>query len=246
MVNSNMKPRVVICDVYHTILAVHAPPPAAESRWLAFWESIPGMKRRMDMDEFSAAVRGIIDAEHATAKAAGVSHPEVFWPTVLSKAVPELAAVPEELRNQLLWQQAQFLHTVTLMDGAVGALKKMQSSEILLGLASNSQPYTLRELDTTFATAGLSRDMFETDLCFFSFEHGFSKPDRQVYQFLAGRLAARNIKVSEALMIGNRLDNDVLPAKLEGWQTWHFTEKRAGEPGEGTWEQFGAWLDSTV
>lgn len=243
VVNQPMNLRAVICDIYHTLLAVKPPAADAETRWLAFWDSIPGMKRRMSMEKFSAATKAIIDREHAVARANGVAHPEILWSRVLKEAVPELAHLPPAICDELLWQQAQFLHTVQLMPGAAEALRKLQAKGIVLGLASNSQPYTLRELDAALASAGLSRQLFDPALCFFSFEHGFSKPDPAVFRLLSKKLESRGISTEQILMIGNRLDNDVLPAKAQGWQTWHFTEQTSAQTDQqGNWHQFSQWL----
>jgi FMN phosphatase YigB (HAD superfamily) len=243
MVNQRMNIRAVICDIYHTLLAVKPPPADIEARWVAFWESIPGAKSRMSLEKFSATIRKIVAREQATARAAGVAHPEISWPNILGEAIPELANLSPEVRDDLLWRQAQFLHTVTLMPGAAEAVRKMQAKGLVLGLASNSQFYTLRELDVTLAANGLSRKLFEPALCFFSFEHGFSKPDPAVFHLLTGRLQDRGISARQTVMIGNRLDNDILPAQAAGWQTWHFTEQPSAQANqEGDWEQFSHWL----
>jgi FMN phosphatase YigB (HAD superfamily) len=98
-------------------------------------------------------------------------------------------------------------------------------------LASNAQAYTLRELDAALDGSGLSRAIFEPDLCFFSFAHGFSKPDPHVFRLLTARLRARGIPPHETLMVGDRLDNDIAPARTQGWQTWQL--KSPPEPGAG-------------
>lgn len=238
-----MNLRAVICDIYHTLLAVKPPPADTEARWVAFWDSVPGIEQPLGFAEFSQVVKEIIAREHAEARANGVEHPEILWTKIVEDAMPELANLPPDVRKDLMWRQAQFLHTVSLMPGAAGALRKLLAKEIIVGLASNSQPYTLRELDATLASAGLSRNLFDRELCFFSFEHGFSKPDPAVYGLLSERLASRGISPAQTLMVGNRLDNDVAPARAAGWQTWHFTEQPAATSGnEGNWEQFSQWL----
>ena len=110
---------------------------------------------------------------------------------------------------------------------------------MLLGIASNAQAYTLRELHEALVTHRLGMDLFERDLCFWSFEHGFSKPDPHVFQILTARLAARGISPSDTLMVGNRLDSDIAPAKAHGWQTWQLSASPT-EDGTiaGHWNQF--------
>ncbi|HEY5742061.1 MAG TPA: HAD hydrolase-like protein, partial [Terrimicrobiaceae bacterium] len=58
---------------------------------------------------------------------------------------------------------------------------------------------------------------------FWSFVHGFSKPDPYVFQILRARLQNRHIEPSETLLIGDREDNDILPARAAGWNTWQFS-----------------------
>ena len=53
-------------------------------------------------------------------------------------------------------------------------------------------------------------------LIFASTELGLSKPDPQIF---AGALAAAGCNPAEAVMVGDRLDNDIGPAKSQGWRT---------------------------
>jgi len=238
-----MSIRAVICDIYHTLLAVSPPPADAEAAWVAFWRMAQEETPPLSLEEFSAATKAAIIRQRASARASGVQHPEIFWPTIVEEALPELKLMSSALREEFLWQQAQHLHTVHLMPGAADALRKARDKGLLLGLASNSQPYTLRELDAALATAGLSRELFDPSLCFYSFKHGFSKPAPEVFRFLGNQLQARGIQPAETMMIGNRLENDVIPARSQGWQAWHFTEQASTKNGgEGNWSQFASWL----
>ena len=85
-------------------------------------------------------------------------------------------------------------------------------------------------MQEALAAHGLGLDLFDRDLCFWSFEHGFSKPDPHVFQILTARLAARGIRPAETLMVGDRLDNDIEPAQAHGWQTWQL-----GPAADGDW-----------
>ena len=58
--------------------------------------------------------------------------------------------------------------------------------------------------------------MFDPELRFWSFENGFSKPDPHVFRILTARLEARGISPSETLMVGDRFDNDIEPARAHG------------------------------
>jgi FMN phosphatase YigB (HAD superfamily) len=239
----NMSISAVIVDIYNTVLAVGVPPADAEARWAAIWHKIMGAAPRVTRAQFNEEAMEIVAAEHALARAQGVAHPEVFWPEVVCGIVPELGKLSAESREGFLFQEAQLRHTLSLMPGATECLRMLHERGISLGIASNSQPYTLQELDAFLASAGLSRDIFAPDLCFFSFEQGFSKPDPHVFRFLTARLRTRGIAAGQILMVGNRADNDIAPAAAQGWQTWHLTPQPSTLIAhEGDWHQLIKWL----
>jgi FMN phosphatase YigB (HAD superfamily) len=105
-----------------------------------------------------------------------------------------------------------------------------------LGVASNCQPYTVREFEGALAATGLPFNLFRAALTFRSYEHGFSKPDPHVFRLLTARLAALGIAPGETLMVGDRVDNDILPARAQGFLTWHLVEQAAQASG-------GSWAD---
>lgn len=217
-----MKVKAVIFDVYGTLLEVLPPPVDADARWAGLWQQFCRTAPRLSRAEFNAACERIIARHHAAAQAHGIPWPEVFWPDVAREAWPELASLPAGALAECLFAQAQIWHTVRLADGAADVLRQLRQRGILLGIASNAQAYTLRELREALAVHCLDLSLFEPDLCFWSFEHGFSKPDPHVFQILTARLAARGIAPGEILMVGDRADNDLEPARAHGWQTWQF------------------------
>jgi putative hydrolase of the HAD superfamily len=237
--------RAVIFDIYGTLLELGPPPPDAQIRWETLWADSLHAAPRLSLERFSAECQRVIAREHAAARARGIAQPEVYWPAVAGEVLPELAGLSQAERGEFLLRQAQTGHTVRLMPGAAAALRRLRHTALKLGLASNCQPYTLRELDVALGAAGLSRDLFVPGLCFFSFEHGFSKPDPHVFQLLAARLLACGIWPGQTLMVGDRPDNDLEPAAAQGWQTWRL----AGEPGAGresAWDQLDGFLRSRL
>ena len=232
-----MNLRAVIFDIYSTLLEVAAAPADAEKQWVRLWQQRFAAPPRLTLKEFAAQCDRIIAREHAGARAAGVAHPEVFWPAVVGEVVPELTRLSAGAQDEFLFQQARLGHTVRLMSGAGDVLRELSQGKVVLGLASNSQPYTLRELDETLASAGLARRIFTGALCFLSFEHGFGKPDRRVFGWIASRLQGLEIPPGETLVVGDRLDNDVEPARAEGFLTWHLTPWPGDGVNAGTWEQ---------
>lgn len=54
------------------------------------------------------------------------------------------------------------------------------------------------------------------DLVIASAEEGVAKPDRRIFEIALER---SNCKPSDAVMIGDRIDNDIIPAKMVGMRT---------------------------
>lgn len=222
-----MKIRAVIFDVYKTLLEVGPPPADAGRRWDDLWRRMLGRKPRLSLAGFGTACEAIIAREHAAARAAGIPHPEVCWPEVVREVVPEVTALDEAGRAEFAYRQTGLWHTVRLDPAAADMLRTLSPEGLMLGLASNAQPYTLRELDEALRGAGLSSALFDPVLSFWSFAHGFSKPDPHVFRLLTARLRARGVAPAETLMVGDRLDNDIEPARAQGWQTWQIAPPTA-------------------
>jgi FMN phosphatase YigB (HAD superfamily) len=225
--------RAAIFDVYGTLLEVGPPPPDADAHWDDLLRRQFHHEPRLDRLGFSVACSAVIVRHHAAARARGVQWPEVLWPAVVAEVVPELAGLSRPEQEEFLYRQMQIGHTVQMTNETAAALRQLEERHCLLGIASNAQEYTLRELRDALVSRRLAIDLFDRDLCFWSFEHGFSKPDPHVFQTLTARLAARGIAAGEILMVGDRLDNDIEPARSHGWQTWQL-----GPPAEGA----GGWV----
>lgn len=236
-----MKIQAAIFDIYTTILEVGPPPANAATRWQRLFEEMIGKPPPVSRTEFSVRTAAVIARRHAAARERGIQWPEIQWPSVVLEAIPSLARLSAPKLESFLFRQMQIGRTLRLADGAAECLRLLNGREIVLGIASNSQAYTLRELTAALQGTGLNLSMFDPDLRFWSFENGFSKPDPHVFRILTARLEARGINPAETLMVGDRLDNDIAPARAQGWQTWQLVStKRAGSAGN--WRDLTAWL----
>jgi len=239
-----MSIRAVIFDVYGTLLEVGPPPADADARWQSlfhkFFQTAPALSRL----DFAIACQRTIAIRHEVARARGIPFPEVLWPEVVAEVLPDFARLTRPAREEFLFQHIQTGHTTQLFEGAADALRQFIRNRCLLGIASNAQSYTLRELDEALVPAALGLDLFERDLRFWSYEHGFSKPDPHVFRILSTRLALQGVSPHETLMVGDRLDNDIEPARACGWHTWHLKRDCVTAPG-GDWADFAkqGWRD---
>jgi HAD superfamily hydrolase (TIGR01549 family) len=91
----------------------------------------------------------------------------------------------------------------------VAELLASLSSRFKLGVIANQSAGTEERL-----TSWGLRDHFS--LVFASTELGLSKPDPRIF---AAASEAAQCTPAEAVMVGDRLDNDIGPAKAQGWRT---------------------------
>ncbi len=240
-----MRIRAVVFDVYGTLLQVGPPPPDAWQQWIELFERAFQSPPRLQRLEFSVACNRVIVRRHASGKEQGIAFPEVQWPTVVAEVLPELAALDAPAREEFLYRLIQTGHTTRLAADAAPTLRLLLERNCRLGIASNAQAYTWRELREALTGAGLDLAAFDPRLCFWSFEHGFSKPDPHVFRILSARLEAGGIAPAETLMVGDLLDNDITPARAHGWRVWHLRNEPAEAVG-GNWTRLRTWLDSAL
>ncbi len=224
--------RAVICDVYHTLLRVGAGPEDAEARWVELWRRY-GMEAVGTLAWFDGACVRETEARNEARRAGGERWPEVEWESVVVAVAPRLGELTAGELDEFLFGHARLERTVELMPGAGEVLGRLREAGVLLGIASNGQRYTRREL----AWAGLPMEWLEEAYCFWSGDHGYSKPSGAVFGRLSEALGRVGIAAGEVVMVGDREDNDVLPARAAGWRAWHFRDEAGGD-----WAAVGEWL----
>jgi len=238
-----MKIRAIIFDIYGTLLEVGPPPPDAEARWQRLFLDLLQTEPRLSRLAFSVASSRVIARHHVAARARGIPWPEVHWPSIVTEALPELAQLSRSDQEEFSFRPIQIGHTTRMTAETATTLRRLKARPGLLGLASNAQAYTVRELQESLTVQGLDVSLFERDLCFWSFEQGFSKPDPHVFRMLTARLAAREIAPQETLMVGDRVDTDVEPARAQAWHAWHL-RTGVNPGGGGDWQALCRWLES--
>jgi FMN phosphatase YigB (HAD superfamily) len=251
-----MNLRAVIFDIYNTLLEVGPPPADAAEQWDRIWRDLGRPQPPLSLSEFDLKCRQASAATQAIARAEGVAFPEDDWPRIATQAAAELSVLSESALAEFLNQHARLQRTTRLMPGAAALLRAGHerrlptgrdsaspkprwasrrrpepANPLFLGLCSNCQPYTLDEFAAALAAEGLSTNLFDPELCSYSFTARIRKPDPAIFASLQSRLASRGILPSEILMVGDRFDNDILPARALGWRTWQLSETPAERPG---------------
>lgn len=229
-----MKIQAVIFDIYGTLLEVGPPPADRDKMWEQQWLKMKGISPPVSLDEFARRCRETVSLSHARDKKLGIAYPEVDWPAVARAALPELAEWPG--LPDFLYEHAQLVKTVRLMPGADKVLRHLAQHQVLMGLCSNCQAYSLRELDRALIGIGLNSNRFHSRICFLSFQWGFSKPNPKAFHILQERLDQLGASSRQILMVGDRQDNDIDPARLLGWQTWRLSHENVPGEQSGDWQ----------
>lgn len=226
-----MKPRAIICDVYRTILEILPPPPDAAARWSELCRITFGQVSVPDFSAFEQMCREEIARDHEESHRRGIAFPEVQWPRIVGAVLPGLARLDAAKQSDFILAGQALSRGLALMPGAADLLREWHQAGIPLGIASNAQAYTRRELDAALRPVGLDAAIFAPDLILWSWQLGFSKPDPYFFQTLLARLAARGFEPDQVLMVGDRADNDMAPARAAGMMTWHLHGQ-----GDGDWK----------
>lgn len=236
-----MKIRAIIFDVYGTLMQVGPPPSNAEELWQNLFQEFFQLPPPLARLDFSVACNRAIMLRHNSARARGIAYPEVLWPSIVAEVLPAFAKLKPEKQAEFVFRQIQIGRTIGLLHSVAETLRWLAGKHCLLGIASNAQAYTQRELTEALKAEGCKNDIFTKELCYWSYQNGFSKPDPHGFQMLRTRLEARGISTTESLMVGDRLDNDVTPARACGFQTWHL-KKESPEANSGDWNKLREYL----
>jgi HAD superfamily hydrolase (TIGR01549 family) len=124
-------------------------------------------------------------------------------PRVIEKLTADL-----ELRKRVA-QEAPYPREMEVpYDGAVETLRSL-SSYYKIGVIANQSPGSEERLTRWGLIPFIS-------VCIASAEIGLEKPDPAIFDLA---LSQAKCTASEAVMIGDRLDNDIRPARMLGWKT---------------------------
>ena len=165
---------------------------AWESRLLLLVEALDRNGRPCTIDEARAAL--------AAASAE-------FAPRVIVRAIEKLVD-DDECRRSVL-RAARYEKELEMPYAAAERVLRAVFGSYKIGIIANQSAGSIERLKRW----GLI-EFVSTCLC--SFELGLEKPDPAIFTFALERAGCRPF---EAVMIGDRLDNDIRPARLLGWKT---------------------------
>jgi putative hydrolase of the HAD superfamily len=219
------EPLAVAVDVYGTLLASFAGEPGPAAEWVS------GSDSGAFPHDMAARLHEIVAADHAEARGRGIPWPEIDGPSVFARALG--FDLENGARACVAWECS--VNRCRAMPGAAEFLAACRDRAVPLGIVSNAQFYTPMFLEAAFgATLGTEPGSglgFDGELALWSFRTGRAKPDRWMFDELAGRLESRGLPRDRILYVGNDALNDCAAAGEAGLMTALFAgDSRSFKP----------------
>jgi putative hydrolase of the HAD superfamily len=212
---------------------------------------IEGLLRRYKIDKKSQEIQDgfwrEIQRRHEQARADGVDFPEVCYEEVWSSVLGtgNMAKV-----KTFAMEYEMIVNPVYPMPHLEEALAALREKGLVMGIISNAQffvPYLFAGLlNKTLDQLG-----FDPALLFYSSRCGYAKPSAYMFHRAVEILAAKKLRPSNVLYIGNDMLKDILPAREVGFRTILFAgdsrslRMRRGDPRCGQIEPDGVVTDIT-
>jgi putative hydrolase of the HAD superfamily len=130
-----------------------------------------------------------------------------FAPRLITAAIAKLTNDPELRRSALA--EARYPKELEVPYEGVAQVLGSLASQYRIGVIANQSAGTEARLTKWGLMPFLS-------ICLASAELGLEKPDPAIFRLA---LVCAECGPEEAVMIGDRLDNDIRPARMEGWNT---------------------------
>lgn len=116
---------------------------------------------------------------------------------------------------------------IELRDGIAGLVERLHGVGLVLGLAANQPATAVADLDRV----GIGKFFAHREV---SGVHGLRKPDVRLFLRACDDLG---FDPSECLMVGDRVDNDIAPARLLGMRTVLFRTGRHAAQQPRSWDE---------
>jgi putative hydrolase of the HAD superfamily len=219
-------PKAILFDVYGTLVCPRVGDLDEQAKLVSGEESFIRTAERFGFSEemgikwhkwfFEA-----ISSEHKEQKEKGIAPAEVLvdriWAEMIARAGGDLTISPPRM---VAAYRELMANPIRPFSGAAEALLRLKKNGIMLGLASNSQFYTLPILAKALGIQ--PEEFFKAELTFLSFHLGFSKPSPYFFRLIRTRALCLGLRPEEVLVVGNDCENDILPAGAQGLQALLF------------------------
>jgi putative hydrolase of the HAD superfamily len=219
-------PKAILFDVYGTLVCPQVGDLDEQVRLASGEESFIATAERFGFSKemgikWHKWFFEIIISEHREEEKKGIAPAEVQVDRIWTEMIVRAGGDPTVSPPRMLAAYREWMaNPIRPFFGAVEALFELKRSGIMLGLASNSQFYTLPILGKVLGIE--PEEFFEAELTFLSFHLGFSKPSPYFFRLIRTRALNLGLRPEEVVVVGNDCDNDILPAKAHGLQALLF------------------------
>ncbi|MBN2218542.1 MAG: HAD family hydrolase [Pirellulales bacterium] len=239
--------RAVLFDLYGTLLVSGSgdvgTQAAASDAAMAEALAAMGIQLSVPPGDALECLYRMIRARHDELRESGRDWPEIdvreVWSRVLDELVKAGGLDPEAREGidvvRLAVEYEARANPAWPMPGARECLAALGEHRMLLGIVSNAQFYTLELLEAIFGCRAEPLG-FNPALQFYSYQHGWGKPSRRLFEMAAGELSARSIEPAAAVYVGNDMLSDIVAARDVGFHTALFAgdarslRRRADDP----------------
>jgi putative hydrolase of the HAD superfamily len=239
--------RAVLFDVYGTLFIsgsgdVGSSDAQGQADALVAALHAVGLELRGDPAQPLDVLTEVIQEHHAKARAVGIDYPEVdiikVWEDVVNKLVGggRLREPPRDVNwRELAVHYEGRANPTWPMPHLLGCLARLRQGEVVLGIVSNAQYFTL-ELFPAYLGQTPEGLGFDPALQFYSYRFGRAKPGEFLYRLATEALSERGIAPDEVRYVGNDVLKDIQPAKSTGFHTALFAgdarslRRREGDP----------------
>lgn len=235
------KPRVILFDVYGTLLAARHGDLEDQVRHRLAQESFVKTALHFGYSERTGILWAekfyqAIAKEHEQARALGIARPEVLveniWKTLLQNVPDPPHPAPHPM--DVAMYRELVANPVAPFEGAAETLKALRRRGHVLGLASNAQFYTRPILE--YVLNAPLHAVFDARWMFFSYELGFAKPDPHFFRLISTRARRFGLDPKVVLMVGNDPAYDMEAAQIHGLQTVLFMPGLSASSQESPWD----------
>jgi putative hydrolase of the HAD superfamily len=156
-----------------------------------------------------------IESQHRQLMNSGIDAPEIeidkIWQQIL-------ACDDIERAREFAIEYELIANPVFPMPHLAELLAACRQQHFSLGLVSNAQFFTPLLFEWFLGADPVSLG-FDAELLFLSYQLGYAKPSRMLFETAAAAVNAKNIATPATLVVGNDMLNDIYPAKQLGFQT---------------------------
>ncbi len=236
--NQLNKPKVVLFDIYDTLMASAIGDLEAQVKLKTSPDSFIKTAEKFGFgssigEKWCELFFSAIEAEHEFNRKLGISRCEVLveeiWQDILNETISEGEIQNIHVKDVAIYREL-VANPVAPFQGIIELWNKLLSHSIKIGIVSNAQFYTLPILAWLL---DINLDEYlHKDLVIMSYELGFAKPDPHFFRYVETRIRRLGFVPQDVWIVGNDPVNDIEASKPFGFTAILFAGKSSVPPSQ--------------